>query len=119
MSSKRSTRAPHRSRWGSIFLVVALAFATFTAGCRSGSSGDDPHMKPTRPIEDVLRDHSSELMAIDGVVGLYQTVLDDGTPCLKVMVVKNTKALAAKVPKRLEGYRVEIDETGVIKPLGH
>lgn len=83
------------------------------------SSRDDQNAKPTRPIEDVLRDHTSELMAIDGVVGLYQTVLDDGTPCLKVMVAKNTKDLTAKIPKRLEGYRVEIDETGVIKPLGH
>jgi hypothetical protein len=78
---------------------------------------DETQAKPTRPIEDVLRDHSAELMAIEGVVGIYQTVLDDGKPCLKVMVVKNTKALAAKIPKRLEGYPVEIDETGVIKPL--
>ena len=77
-----------------------------------------PHASPTRPIENVLRDHTAELMAIPGVVGVYQAALDDGTPCIKVMVVKKTRALAARIPNELEGYPVRIDVTGVIRPLG-
>ena len=70
-----------------------------------------------RPIEDVMKDHTAELLAIPGVVGLYQAELKDGTPCIKVMVVKKTRELEARIPDRLEGHPVRIDETGVIKPL--
>jgi hypothetical protein len=50
-------------------------------------------------------------------VGLYQAALDDGSPCLKVMVVKRSRALEKRIPRELEGYPVRLDETGVIRPL--
>jgi hypothetical protein len=71
-----------------------------------------------RPIEAVLKDHTRELMAIPGVVGLYQAALEDGTPCIKVMVVKKSRRLEGRIPDRLEGYPVRIDVTGVIRPMG-
>lgn len=71
-----------------------------------------------RDINDVLRDHDKELLAIPGVVGVYVGLLeDDKTPCLKVMVVKKSAELESKIPKGLEGYRVRIEETGVIRPF--
>jgi hypothetical protein len=68
-------------------------------------------------MSDVLRDHTNEIMAIPGVVGLYEGVLRDGTPCIKVMVERTTPELERRIPKHLEGYPVEIHETGVIRPL--
>ena len=65
----------------------------------------------------MLADHTPELMAIPGVVGTYQGTLDDGTPCIKVMVVKRTRELERRIPDRLEGHPVRIDVTGVIRPL--
>ena len=42
---------------------------------------------------------------------------DDKTPCLKVMAVKKTEDLEKAIPKTLDGYPVEIEETGIIRPL--
>jgi hypothetical protein len=71
-----------------------------------------------KDINDVLREHDDELMAIPGVVGVYVGLMpDDKTPCLKVMVVKETEDLKKRIPKTLEGYPVLIEESGVIHPL--
>jgi hypothetical protein len=69
-------------------------------------------------INDVLRAHDQELMAIPGVVGVYVGLLpDDKTPCLIVMVVKETKDLRKKIPGSIEGYPVLLEESGIIRPL--
>jgi len=73
---------------------------------------------PQRDIDAVLRAHDRELMTIPGVVGVYVGHLaDKKTPCLRVMAVKKTKSLEQATPKSLEGYPVEIEETGVIRPM--
>lgn len=74
-------------------------------------------MQPSRPIEAVLHDHTPALMAFPGVVGTAQGALEDGRPCIKVLVVRKTPELTRRIPKELEGYPVVIDETGVIRPL--
>ena len=71
-----------------------------------------------KDINAVLKDHDNELLAIPGVVGVYVGLLpDDKTPCLKVMVVKETEDLKRRIPKSIEGYPVLIEESGVIRPL--
>jgi len=71
-----------------------------------------------RDINAVLRNHDKELLAIPGVVGVYIGLLPDNkTPCLKVMVVKETEDLVRRIPKSLEDYPVVIEESGVIRPL--
>jgi len=71
-----------------------------------------------RDINTVLGDHDEELLAIPGVVGVYVGLLpDDKTPCLKVIVVKQTEDLRRRVPRLIEGYPVLIEESGVIRPL--
>ena len=73
---------------------------------------------PKRDINAVLRDHEKTLLAIAGVVGVYVGLAqDDQTLCLKVMAVRKTPALERQVPRSLEGYRVLVEETGVIRPL--
>ncbi len=72
---------------------------------------------PQRPLADVIRDSTEALLAIPGVVGLYEATLEDGRPCLKVMVAKRTRALERRIPREIEGYPVRLDETGVIRPL--
>ena len=71
-----------------------------------------------RDINAVLKDHEKELLSIPGVVGVYIGLLiDDKTPCLKVMVVEETEDLKMRIPKSIEGYPVLIEESGVIRPL--
>jgi hypothetical protein len=72
---------------------------------------------PVRPIADVQRDHTAELLAVPGVVGIYEGALPDGTPCIRVMVQSRGAATEARIPKSLEGYRVEVEVTGVIRPM--
>ena len=72
----------------------------------------------SRDINAVLRAHDQELLAIQGVVGVYVGVLDDGkTPCLKVMIVAKSAEIEKAVPKMIEGFPVIIEVTGEIRPL--
>lgn len=74
---------------------------------------------PRRDINVVLADHDKELLAIDGVVGVYVGLLDDQkTLCLKVMLARNDPALKRSIPCRIKGYPVVTEVTGEIKPLG-
>lgn len=69
-----------------------------------------------RKIEEVLKEHTDDLMAIPGVVGTGQG-LCDGKPCIKVFVIKKTIELQEKISGKLEGYPVKIEETGEIRAL--
>ena len=103
------------------FCFVLTAFLLLIA-C-SGAIQDQGN--PTRQgpmtrkeINAVLKDHDKELLAIPGVVGVYVGLLpDEKTPCLKVMVVKETEDLKRSIPKSIEEYPVLIEESGVIRPL--
>ena len=69
----------------------------------------------TRPIEDVLKEHTPSLMSIPGVVGTAQG-LCSGEPCIRVFVVEKTDQLLKQIPAEIEGYKVDVEETGVIRP---
>ena len=70
-----------------------------------------------RDIDSVMIENTDSLMKLPGVVGVYRGELEDRTPCIKVMVVKKTKELEARIPKKLDGYPVVTEETGEIRPL--
>ena len=75
---------------------------------------------PRRDINDVLRAHDKELLAIHGVVGVYVGLLDDGkTPCLRVMLAQKSAETERAIPKTLEGYPVVTEVTGEVRPLGN
>ncbi len=99
---------------------LALLLAAQILGCSRTSKTPPPQDETmSRPdINEVLRAHDEELLAIPGVVGVYVGLLDDKkSSCLKVMVVKKTAELEQRIPKSLEGYPVVIEETGVIRPM--
>ena len=100
-------------------LTVVLLSIACSAAMRSPVNQTEQQVSMTRrDINDVLKDHDKELLAIPGVVGVYVGLLpDDKTPCLKVMVVKETEDLKRRIPNSIEGYPVLIEESGVIRPL--
>ena len=67
------------------------------------------------PIEQVQQAHTDAWMKIPGVVGTA-IGLCDSTPCIKVLVVRATPELRKAIPDTVQGYRVTLDETGVIRP---
>jgi hypothetical protein len=71
-----------------------------------------------KDINKVMEVHTTELMSISGVVGVYIGLLDETEiPCIKVMVIKKNRDLEKKIPKSLEGHPVIIVESGEIKPF--
>lgn len=98
--------------------ILAVLCGLALVSCRERGAKPGAGVMTERPsIESVLADHTPRLMAIDGVVGTYQGALDDGTPCIGIMVVKLTPELRRRLPRELEGYPVKLDETGVIRAL--
>ena len=65
-------------------------------------------------ISEVLRIHTDSLMALPGVQGVAQGELD-GRPTVQVLVAKLTSDLRGRVPREIEGYAVQVVETGVIR----
>ena len=100
-------------------LTVILLSIACSAAMRSQVNQTGQQESMTRKdINAVLKDHDKELLAIPGVVGVYVGLLpDDKTPCLKVMVIKETEDLKRRIPNSIEGYPVLIEESGVIRPL--
>jgi hypothetical protein len=65
-------------------------------------------------IGEVLALHTDGLMAVAGVVGVGQGEMN-GRPSVQVLVIKATAELRGRLPDSLEGYPVQIVETGVIR----
>jgi hypothetical protein len=107
-----------RKNWWRWLSVVAMALALMT-GCQEiMAQNNSPNQK--RDINAVLRDHDKELLAIPGVVGVYVALLEDGkSPCLKVMLARESAETTRALPKTLEGYPVVVEVTGEIRPLGN
>ncbi len=69
-----------------------------------------------KTIEAVMTRHSDTLMSLRGVVGI---AIGDcgGTRCIKVFVAKKTRELSNRIPSKLEGFPVDVVETGEIRAL--
>ena len=102
---------------GAAILAVALGLLASTA-CASemARSPDDGARTPKASIESVLEAHKPRLLALDGVIGVGRG-LCQGRPCIKVMVRERTPGLARRIGAAIEGYEVEIIETGPIRAL--
>lgn len=112
MKNNRNRVSTARRVWRA--LVVALVLS-LVGSCRPPSESGDA--VPQRDINAVMASHVDELMAIPKVVGVAIGQLDDGTPCILVLVEEETKEITKKVPAKLEGYPVKVFVSGEIKPM--
>ncbi len=96
-------------------MILILAQAP---GCGTGSrEGKENEIMPVDDIKVVMEAHVDELMAIPGVVGVAIGALEDGGPCIRVLIVEDDHELRARIPRELGGYPVVIDVTGEIRAL--
>lgn len=93
--------------------ILATALLAFTACADYGLKKEA--MGPKK-IEQVLKEHTDELMSIPGVVGTAIGLCDE-RPCIKVYVVKKTPEIDQKIPDSLEGYPVMTEESGEFRKL--
>jgi len=67
----------------------------------------------TNSISKVKEKYSSDLMKIPLVVGVG--IEKEGKKYIvKILVSKKTKTLLEKIPKKIEGYNVKVEEVGEI-----
>ena len=98
--------------------VGIVMLAVFSAACPDEKvdayEGED--MMAASGVEEVLAEHTKELMSIPGVVGTAQGLCSD-RPCIKVYVIRKTAELERKIPDNIEGCPVMMEEVGEIRAL--
>ena len=92
--------------------AVALAATLVLGSCAPNGSKN----VTSKPISEVLQAHTPELMAIPGVIGTGEGELR-GERTVLVLVTRRTPEIDARVPKRLEGYPVDIRVVGEVRKL--
>jgi len=103
-------------RWGLGALAAMLAIVV--AACRGRVREAAPQPAPELSAALVIARNATSLMSIPGVVGVYEGA-SGGQTVLRVMVLSKADSTVRRIPKTLEGYPVEIEVTGPIKPMGH
>ncbi|HEX9749834.1 MAG TPA: hypothetical protein VGB22_00905 [candidate division Zixibacteria bacterium] len=94
--------------------LSALVLAACVGCAPQSQKGDAVAQKDINAVMDA---HVDELMSIVGVTGVAIGELDDGTPCILVLVFEQTDELERKIPRELEGHPVRLLESGEIKPM--
>ena len=92
---------------GAIVVVILLLLVTSLVLMKK---------EQTQTIEQVKEKYESELMAIDGVVGVGIGECE-GKPCMKVFLENDSPELKARIPKQLDGFKVDTEVTGPIEVL--
>ncbi len=99
-------------------IAVSLAVMTVivTACAIKNVNESQERMAMGKTIEEVLREHTPELMSLPGVLGTAQSLCGE-KPCIIIYVLKKTPDLAQKIPRSLDGFPVAIEETGEIRAI--
>lgn len=114
-------------RWTHLRAHVAAAIALTAAGCQARApepAASSPSPAPAaehaadQSLSLVIARHATELMGVPGVVGVYEGETD-GRPVLRVMVLSRADSTLKRIPKTLDGYDVEVEVSGPIKPMNH
>src|SRR5206468_714628 len=96
--------------------LLPILLAIITCGSEVDLQNQEETRMAGMTIQEILKQHTVELMAIPGVVG---TAIGecDGSPCIKVFVVKKTTDIMNKIPSKLDGFPIAVEETGTIRRL--
>ena len=97
-----------------VIIIFSISIVRFAYKTVEGEESEDKMQEKT--IEEVLKEHTNKLMSIPGVVGTAQGLCDN-KPCIKVYVIKRSLELEQKIPKKIEGFVVEVEETGEFHAL--
>jgi predicted small lipoprotein YifL len=106
-------------RFAILSLVMLLASLT-ACGEKpdQGLPSEEAHaVSELRPIDEVLRDHDEEILAIPGVTMIYVGANRHGEPCIKVGVEVANADVEERIPHELEGWPVVVEETGEVGPM--
>ena len=95
---------------------TTVLFLLGLAACAGGNTGSGKEGNlPRRSIDEVLAAHNDSLLARPGVVGTA-IGLCESERCIVIYLRDSTSLHAAKIPDRLEGYRVKLEVSGPFNP---
>ncbi len=99
-------------------LLLFLWFAATMVSCsrEQAEIGQEDSSMPNKSLEEILQEYTDSLMTMSGVVGTAQG-LCDGEPCIRVFVIKKSDELMGQIPPMIEGYPVDVQETGEFRKL--
>src|ERR1043166_5709227 len=103
---------------------TAITFCLPSASTARNAVSDEstPPDSPTIPVGNPRRRTPSslrKLMGIPGVVGVYEGRARGGETVIRVMLAARSDSTRRRIPRRLDGYRVEVEGSCPIVPLGH
>ena len=98
-------------------IILFIAIIALTLISCSDEIQKEKNSMNKKSIEEVMNSHSDEIMALIGVTGIYIGQLENGKPCIVVLILKESEEPNKKIPKTLEGYPVKIEVSGEIKPM--
>ncbi len=101
-----------RAIWPAVLAIMALACSTSQRSAGQSGAGSSV---AARSIDDVLAQYTDSLMALPGVVGTAVAQCDR-EQCIKVLLDNPSDETKARIPTRLEGYRVVTEVSGTIRP---
>lgn len=78
--------------------------------------GEERIVVPKRSIDEVLAAYNDSLMTLPGVVGTAIAMCEPGERCIKVLLDDASEEAKARIPTRLEGYRIVTEVSGPIRP---
>lgn len=97
-----------------ITAIAILECGIFTCGKIAVGDKKEEKVMVVKPIEEVLKENTQELMSVEGVTGIGQGLLNERS-CITVFVIKISPELQKRIPEILEGYPVIVEETGPFK----
>ncbi|MGM3307992.1 hypothetical protein ACSQ6I_18790 [Anabaena sp. WFMT] len=98
-----------------IFLAIVLAsLPLFTLSQNKQTLFLSSSLSISRTIEQIKERYESDLLNIDGVVGLGISECDN-KPCIKVYLENESPNLKQQIPEQLDGFKVDAQVTGAIQ----
>lgn len=101
-----------------VFIIIALAsllfLPLFTVNQDKNPLFVSNSLSISPTIEQVKEQYESDLLRIDGVVGVGISECED-KPCIKVYLDNESPNLKKQIPKQLDGFKVDTQVTGAIQ----
>ena len=109
---------------GTLAVLVAIYELSRRDKFWTGPKGSGQTAAPTEEddlsveeVTRVLERHRDRLMQLPGVIGLYVGADAQSQLVLRILVLPNHPETVTRLPKTLDGVRVEVHESDAIKPL--
>ena len=72
---------------------------------------------PGAEIDEVLKRHVGDWMAVPGVVGVYGGMTPAGKKCIVIMRSVPMRVLRGKIPESVDGFPVMFEDASDLRPM--